>query len=222
MIHTALSRTPRRFVLLGVMTGVMSASLIGCGSSAPATTVPVASTAAAATPSSLASAPVASTPAASAPAASSPAASTAASAPATGADPAAGLTIESPYTLAALPGALEQTLQSQMAASLGSLGSAVQVGFRQVGGSSGSILMVISFPAGSLSATAYQSAVTVMGSSLGANFSTSMVGGVDVANGKAKTGGVAMFHLGDHLLVVISPLDSESLPIATALIKANQ
>jgi hypothetical protein len=221
MIQTALSRT-RRIVLLGTMTVVLSASLIGCGSSAPATTVPVASIAAAATPSSVASTPAASTPVASAPAASEPAASAGGSAPAAGADPALGLTIESPYTLTALPDALEQTLETQMAAGLGSFGSAVHVGFRQVGGSSGSILMVISFPAGSLSATAYQAAVSVMGSSLGATFSTSTVDGVDVANGKAKTGGVAMFHIDDHLLVVISPLDSESLPIATALIKANQ
>jgi hypothetical protein len=215
MIQTALSRTPRRFVLLGTMTVVLSASLIGCGSTAPATTVPVAS--AAPTPS-----PVASLPVASAPAASAPAASTGASAPATGADPAAGLTIDSPYTLTTLPGGLQQTLESQMAGGLGAFGGAVQVGFRQVGGSSGSILMVIAFPAGSLSAAAYQAAVAVMASNLGATFSTSTVDGVDVANGKAKTGGVAMFHIADHLLVVISPLETESLPIATALITANQ
>ena len=116
----------------------------------------------------------------------------------------------------------KQTLETQMASGLGTLGGSVQVGFRQVGGSSGSILMVIAFPAGSLSAAAYQAAVAVMGSNLGATFSTSTVDGVDVANGKAKTGGVAMFHIADHLLVVISPLDSESLPIATAIIHANQ
>jgi hypothetical protein len=216
MIQTALSRTPRRFVLLGTMAGVLSASLIGCGSTAPATTVPVAS-AAAPTPSPLASLPVAS-----APAASAPAASTGASAPATGADPAAGLTIDSPYTLTTLPGGLQQTIESQMAGGLGAFGGAVQVGFRQVGGSSGSILMVIAFPAGSLSAAAYQATVAVMASNLGATFSTSTVDGVDVASGKAKTGGVAMFHIADHLLVVISPLETESLPIATALITANQ
>ena len=138
------------------------------------------------------------------------------------ADPAAGLKIDAPYTLTTLPGGLQQTLETQMASGLGTLGGSVQVGFRQVGGSSGSILMVIAFPAGSLSAAAYQAAVAVMGSNLGATFSTSTVDGVDVANGKAKTGGVAMFHIADHLLVVISPLDSESLPIATAIIHANQ
>jgi len=90
------------------------------------------------------------------------------------------------------------------------------------GNATGSILMVIAFPTGSLSATAYQAALAGMGSSMGATFDTSTVSGVDVANGKASTGGVAVFHIGDHMLVVISPAAAESLPIATALITANQ
>jgi len=57
---------------------------------------------------------------------------------------------------------------------------------------------------------------------MGATFSTSTVDGVDVANGKAQTGGVAVFHIADHMLVVIAQTASDSLPIATALIKANQ
>jgi hypothetical protein len=60
-----------------------------------------------------------------------------------------------------------------------------------------------------------------MGSSMGATLTTSTVEGVDVASGTASTGGVGVFHIGDHMLVVISPTASESLPIATALIKAN-
>jgi hypothetical protein len=214
MTRTTSLPTLGRLARFGTMAVVVSASLIGCGSSAPATTVPVASTAAAT------ASPVASTPAASAPAASTGSGAPA-SAPAA-ADPAAGLKIGAPSTLTTLPGGLQQTLESQMAGGLGAFGGAVQVGFRQVGGSSGSILMVIAFPAGSLSAAAYQAAVAVMASNLGATFSTSTVDGVDVANGKAKTGGVAMFHIADHLLVVISPLETESLPIATALITANQ
>ena len=218
MTHEALLASPRRFVVLGAITVVMAASLIGCGSSAPASDAPAASIAAA-TPT-----PAPSTAAeASAPAAT-PAPTTAASGPATGTDPAANLTIDSPYSLTALPPALQQTLQSQMAAGLGAFGDTVKVGFRQVGGgnATGSILMVIAFPSGSLSASAYQAALAGMGSSMGATFETSTVEGVDVANGKASTGGVAVFHIGDHMLVVISPAAAESLPIATALIKANQ
>jgi predicted small lipoprotein YifL len=212
MVLAPLS-SPRRLVALGATALVLAASMTGCGSSAPASAPPAASIAAA-TPS----------PAASAPAASAPAASTApASAPATGADPAAGLTIDSPYTLTALPAALQQTLETQFASGVGAFGDAVKVGFRQIGGgnATGSILMVIAFPSGSLNATAYQAALAGMGSSMGAAFTTSTVEGVDVASGTASTGGVGVFHIGDHMLVVISPTASESLPIATALIKAN-
>jgi predicted small lipoprotein YifL len=216
MILAAPLPSPRRLVALGATVVVLAASLTGCGSSAPASAPPAASVAAA-TPS-----PAASTPAASAPAESS-APSTGASAPATGADPAAGLTIDSPYTLTALPAALQQTLETQFAAGVGAFGDAVKVGFRQIGGgnAAGSILMVIAFPAGSLSATAYQAALAGMGSSMGATFETTTVDGVDVASGKASTGAVGVFHIGDHMLVVISPSSAEALPIATALIKAN-
>lgn len=204
---------------LGALSIAIAALLVACGSAAPASTVPLASTAAA-TPSAAASSAPASAPA-SGPDESTTASTAPASAPAA-ADPAAGLKIGAPYTLTTLPGGLQQALESQMAGGLGSFGSSVQAGFRQVGGSSGSILMVIAFPAGSLSAAAYQAAVSVMGSSMGATFTTTTVAGVDVASGKATTGGVAMFHIADHLLVVISPIDTESLPIATALINANQ
>jgi hypothetical protein len=217
MTHEALLPSPRRFLALGATTVVMAVSLIGCGSSTPAASAaPVASTAAA-TPSPAASTAAASTQAA------TPTPTTAASAPAA-ADPAAGLAIGAPYNLTPLPAALQQTLESQMATSLGAFGDAVKIGFRQIGGgnSAGSILMVIAFPSGSLSATAYQAALAGMGSSMGATFDTSTVDGVQVANGKASTGGVAVFHIGDHMLVVISPAAAESLPIATALIKANQ
>jgi len=217
MTHLVLLPAPRRFAVLGTLALVAAASLVGCGSAAPASAPPAASTAAA-TPS-----PAASTPAASLPAEST-APSTAASAPATGADPAAGLGIDSPYSLSVLPPALKQTLESQMAAGLGAFGDTVKVGFRSIdgGNATGSILMVIAFPSGSLSAAAYQGALAGMGSSLHATFDSSTVDGVDVANGKASTGGVAVFHIADHMLVVISPAAAESLPIATALIKANQ
>ena len=48
------------------------------------------------------------------------------------------------------------------------------------------------------------------------------VDGVDVSTGTQASGGVAVFHIGDHMLVVISPTPAETLPISTALIKANK
>lgn len=217
MTHKALLPSPRRFLALGATTVLMAVSLIGCGSSTPAASTAAGASTAAATPSAAASTATASTQAA------TPTPTTAASAPAA-ADPAAGLGIDAPYTLTPLPAALQQALESQMAASLGAFGGAIKFGFRQIGGGSatGSILMVLAFPSGSLSAAAYQGAVAGMGSSMGATFDTSTVDGVEVSNGKTSTGGIAVFHIGDHMLVVISPAAAASLPVATALIKANQ
>jgi hypothetical protein len=139
-------------------------------------------------------------------------------------DAAAGLNIEAPYTLTAVPSALQSALETQMTSSLGAFGGAIKVGFRQVAGSAvGSpILMVIAFPAGTLSGAGYQAALAGMTATLGATFSTTKVDDVDVSTGKAATGGIAIFHIDDHMLVVIGPSETEVLPIATALIKANQ
>ena len=93
-----------------------------------------------------------------------------------GVDAAAGLTIDPPYTLSPMPAALQQLLETQMAASLSGAGGQLQVGFRQVGrrhrdpdphGDR--------FPAGILNATAYQAALAGMGTSMGAAFTTTTV-----------------------------------------------
>jgi len=209
-----------RRALTALASVAIAVAIAGCGSSAATSPSPIA----AASQAAPASAPAASAPpaeSASAPPASAPASSPASS---PGPDPAAGLKIDAPYTLTALPPALQQTIETQMAAGLGASGGMVQMGFRQIGGGSaaGSMLMVIAFPSGSLSASAYQAALSGVGASMGATFETSTVDGVDVANGKAATGGLAVFQIGDHMLMVISPAAAESLPIATALIKANQ
>ena len=205
-----------RLAVGGVAAVILAMAFAACGSSAPASPSP--SQAASTTPAS--APPVSTAPSVAPPASVAP--STAASvAPAT--DPTIGLKIDAPYTLTALPAALQTTLETQMASGLGAFGGSISFGFRQVGGGAGpSILMVIGFPTGSLNATAYQAALAGMGSSMGTTFATTTVDGVDVANGTSATGGVAVFHIGDHMLVVISPTASESLPISTALIKANQ
>lgn len=142
----------------------------------------------------------------------------------TAVDPAADLKIDAPYSLVALPPSLQQTLETSMATSLGAFGQAIKVGFRQVSGGAGmiSILMAISFPAGTLNASAYQAALTGMGGSMGATFTTTTVDGVDVSSGTMTTGGVAIFHHGDRMVMVIAPTPSDALPIATALVKANK
>jgi hypothetical protein len=198
----------RRLILRAAAAVILTASLAACGSSTPATASP------SPTPTPPPTIGPSVIPSEAVPSAGQ-------SAPAV--DAAAGLEIGAPYTLTALPAALQQTFESQMAAGLGAFGGAFQIGFRQVdGGSATSILMVIGFPAGSLSATAYQAALAGMGSSMGTTFTSTTVDGIPVSTGTAATGGLAVFQVGDHMLVVISPTAADSLPTATALIKANQ
>ncbi len=199
----------RRMILRAAAAILLTASLAACGSAAPATASP--------SPSPTPTAPPTIAP--SVVASQAPSAGQSAAA----VDAAEGLEIGAPYTLTALPAALQQTFETQMAAGLGASGGAFQIGFRQVdGGSATSILMVARFPAGSVGATAYQAALAGMGSSMGTTFTATTVDGVPVSTGTAATGGLAVFQVGDHMLVVISPSAADSLPIATALIKANQ
>ncbi len=139
-------------------------------------------------------------------------------------DAAVGLKIDAPYTLTELPAALKTTFETQMASGLGAFGGSIKAGFRQVGGATGiGILMVIGFPSGTLNEAAYQAALTGMGSSMQATtFTTTTVNGVTVSTGGVSTGGVAVFHVGDHMLVLILQSKDEGVPIATALITANQ
>lgn len=199
------------------------ASIAACGSSAPASVaLPSVAVPSVALPSI--ALPSVALPSIALPSIALPSTNPAASGGTAGVDAAAGLTIGAPYTLTAVPSALQSILETQMASGLGAFGDAIKFGFRQIGGTTvaGPILMVLAFPSGTLSAAGYQAALAGMTSSMGATFSTTTVDGVDVSTGKAATGGIAVFHIDDHMLVIIGPSDAEVLPIATALIKDNQ
>ena len=77
-------------------------------------------------------------------------------------------------------------------------------------------------PETNLNDAAYQGALGGMGASLGGGtFTTTTVDGVAVSTTKASTGGIAVFHAGDHMIMVISDNEANTLPLATALIHAN-
>lgn len=215
MFLTVSSPARRRVAARAATALVAAIALAGCGSAAPASN-PAPSTPAITAPPSVTPSLAASLAPSVAPASTAPT-----GAPPTG-DPAAGLTIAAPYTLTAVPSVLQTTLEQQMSASLGAFGDAIKVGFRQVNGGSGvSILMVIAFPPGSLSAAAYEAALAGMAPSMGATFTTTTIDGVVVSKGDMQTGGVAVFHVDDHMLMVIGQTATDALPVATALIKAN-
>lgn len=219
MFLTASSPASRRVAVIAVTTLVAALTLAGCGSTAPASN-PAPSTSAVTAP------PVTAPPSVAPTLAPTVVPSVAPSVAVTGApptgDPAAGLKIEAPYGMIALPSSLQTTFEQQMATGLGALGSSIKVGFRQVTGGSGfSILMVIAFPTGSLTAASYQAALAGMAPSMGATFTTTTVGGVEISKGAMSSGAVAIFHVGDHMLMVIGQTEADSVAVATSLINAN-
>lgn len=223
MTQAARRSTGSRIAGLATVTAI-AAVLAACGSSAPASIAPSAapSSAAASVAPSIALPSIA-LPSIALPSIVIPSTNPGASGGTAGVDPAKDLAIGAPYSLTTLPPALQTVFEQQMAAGLGGFGNSIQVGFRQVTGGTGmSILMVMAFPTGFLNPAAYQAALSGMGTSMGATFTTTSVEGVDVSTGTQATGGVAVFHVGDHMLVVISPTPAETLPISTALIKANK
>ena len=216
MFLTASSPVARRVAALAATALVAAITVAGCGSPAPASNPAVSTPGSASLTPSLAPSVAPSLAPSVAPASTAPT-----GAPTAG-DPAAGLTIDAPYTMTAVPGALQTTLEQQMAAGLGAFGETIKVGFRQVTGGTGvAILMVIAFPAGSLTAPAYEAALAGMAPSMGATFTTTTVDGVVVSKGAMAAGGVAVFHIGDHMLMVIGQSEADALPVASALIKAN-
>jgi len=207
-----------RRALLALATIAVAVALAGCGGTAspaanastapsqaaPITPAPTASPSPAASPSAAASAPAS--------AATSP-----------GPDPAAGLKVDAPYTFVALPPAMQQAFESQMASSLGAFGSSITFGFRQVDGGTGqAFLMVLAFPTGTVSAPTFEGMLGGLSGSMGATLQKTTVDGVEVSSGPSTSGGVGIFHIGDHVLIVIAEKPADALPIAKALISANQ
>ena len=118
---------------------------------------------------------------------------------------------------------MQQAFEAQMASSLGAFGNSITFGFRQVEGGTGqAFLMVLAFPTGTVTASTFQAMVTGISGSMGATLQTTTVDGVDVASGPATSGGIGIFHIGDHILIVIAEKPADSLPISKALISANQ
>jgi hypothetical protein len=195
---------------------LLALALAACGSSSPATTAPSQAVVPSVAPSvgaSVAPSVVVTTPAPSAPPASG----------GTAVDPTADLKIGAPYTLTALPAAMQQVFETQMAGGLAAFGDSIKLGFRQVSGGTGTnILMVLGFPQGALNEAAYQAALGGMGASLaGTTFTTTTVSGVDVSTAKASTGGIGVFHDGDRMIMIIASSEAELIPVATALIGGN-
>jgi hypothetical protein len=148
-----------------------------------------------------------------------PAPSTAAAA-----DPAEGLKIADPYTLTVLDPALETTFRQQFTAAAGAFGSLIGIGGREVidKGALAGYVIVFGFPPGAMNDTSFQSMLAGMATSSQMTFTTTTISGVQVSTASSAGGTYALFHVGDHVIMLIT-LQAETAPaVAKALITANQ
>ena len=138
-------------------------------------------------------------------------------------DPAKDLKIDPPFTLVALDPALEQVMKTQMATGLGAFGQNVSFGFKQVNGGTGqNFVLALGFPAGTMTPANFQAMLGGVAASMKADLKVTTVEGVEVSSGKTASGALAIFNAGgDHLIMVISQAEADSLPVAKALITAN-
>lgn len=140
-------------------------------------------------------------------------------------DPAKGLTIAAPYTLVELDPALNQYFRNQMTASMGAFGGLFSIGLRQVDGgkATANVLIVMGFPNGTLDETSYAAVLTGMTQSMaGGTLTKSTESGVEISSGTIPSGTIAAFHIADHLILVVSSGAPEALPVAKAVVQANQ
>ena len=60
-----------------------------------------------------------------------------------------------------------------------------------------------------------------MTAAMKADLTKSTVEGVEISSGKITSGAVAIYHVGDDMVMAISSGAEEALPVATAMIKAK-
>lgn len=139
-------------------------------------------------------------------------------------DPTVDLKIGDPYALAPLDPATETAIRQQITGSLGSFGSIFDIGVRQVidNGQQAGIVLVMGFPTGVLSETAYKGALAGLQSSLDVTLTPTDVGGTELSSGSNATAGYAAYHDGDNLVfVLVPPAGAKADAIGKALISAN-
>ena len=140
------------------------------------------------------------------------------------ADPAAGLAIAPPYTLAPLDPALDASFRQQFSATAGAFASLIGVGGKEVvkNGALAGYTFVVGFPPGIMTDATYQTMLTGIATNAQLQFKTTMTSGVAVSTGSNATNGYGVFRVGDHILIVATTPGAASGTIAAALIAANK
>jgi hypothetical protein len=204
------SRAPH----LGILTALAAVALLAaaCGSSTAPTAPPAGSPAAA-------TAAPAATPAA------TPAAATAspAAAGSPGADPAAGLSIAAPYTLAPLEATQAAQFEASLKAGLGAMSSIVQVGAREVkkSGANAGLLLAMAFPGVPVPGSFLDS---IAGGAAGSSgtVSSTKINGQDVKLIEGPNTHVAAYAHGGTIVFAYGQAAADATGIITAVIQATE
>jgi hypothetical protein len=141
-------------------------------------------------------------------------------------DPSADLKIAAPYGLRVLDPISQAAYEAAMSKALGSLGSIVQIGIRQVtkSGAPSGFVMVIEFTDPSVSQmTGFLDAVAGgSATSMGGKLSKKTILGAQVRYASSPQGAFAAYRQDEAIVYVILPTANGALAVITALIKANR
>lgn len=143
---------------------------------------------------------------------------------ATGGDPAAGLKIVSPYKLGRVTTASANTMKAILQGSVDAATYAkVRVGLKLVykGKTATAVVMVIRFPAGTLTDAAYQALRAQISRNSTVKVTTTMVAGYELTMGKTSVLYLGGYHHGDDAILVIAAHARDVVPVAAAVIAAN-
>jgi hypothetical protein len=108
-------------------------------------------------------------------------------------------------------------------ASAGAFGGLIAFGGRAVlqDAKPAGYVFVIGFPAGVMSDITYQSVLGGLASSSNIQFTDSTVSGTTLSSGSNAQVGYGIFHVGDRIIMAVTPPGVPADPIAKALIAAN-
>jgi hypothetical protein len=146
--------------------------------------------------------------------------------PSSSTDPSAGLKIASPYKLKTLDPITQAAYEAAMSKALGSLGSSLRIGIRQVtkSGTPSGFMMVIEFTDANVAQTAGLLDAVAGGSaaSMGGKLAKKTILGEAVRYASSAQGAFAAYAQDGAIVYVILPTTKSALAVLTALIKANR
>ena len=137
-----------------------------------------------------------------------------------------GLKIAAPYALRNLDPITQAAYEGAMSKALGSFGSILKIGIRQVtkSGAPSGFVMVIDFNNPTLAGTSGFLDAVAGGSatSMGGKLTKKTIMGVPVRYTSAASGAFAAYQHGGGIVYVVLPTSKAALAVITALIKANR